>query len=72
VERSAPVTSEVLWVQIPVRPLPHVIERETLFDSVGYLQGLRVPPTLHYKLPNVVQRANFQVDARLSIQYFKT
>jgi hypothetical protein len=36
----------------------HVIERATLSDSVGFLRGLRFPPTLHYKSPKIVYRAN--------------
>jgi hypothetical protein len=47
-----------------------VIERVTLSDSVGFLRGLRFPPTLHYKLPNIVYWANnVLVDTQLSIQY---
>jgi hypothetical protein len=49
------------------------IERATLSDSVGFLRGLQFPPTLHYKSPNIVYRANdVLVDAQLSIQYFFT
>jgi hypothetical protein len=76
-----------------VRPVLHVIERVTLFDSIGFLHevpglnpgqtcsscdregdslwqrrfspGLRFPPTLYYKSPNIVQ-----VDSLFSIQYF--
>jgi hypothetical protein len=48
-----------------------VIERATRSDSVGFLRGLRFPPTLHYKSPNIVYRANVLVDAQLSIQYLK-
>jgi hypothetical protein len=36
----------------------HVIERATLSDSVGFLQGLRFPPRLHYESPNIVYRIN--------------
>jgi hypothetical protein len=36
-----------------------VIERATLSDSVGFLWGLRFPPTLDYKSPNIVYRANY-------------
>jgi hypothetical protein len=42
------------WVRFLVRPILHVIERVTLFDSVGFLQEIRIPPTLHCKLPNIV------------------
>jgi hypothetical protein len=38
-----------LWVRFPVRPIPRVIERATL-------RGLKIPPTLHYKTPNIVYR----------------
>jgi hypothetical protein len=31
--------------RFPVKPIPHVIERATLSDSVGFLRGLRFPPT---------------------------
>jgi hypothetical protein len=68
-----------------LRPIPHVIERATLSDSVGFLRGLRFPPTyitnrpilfiepyIHYKSPNIVYRANnVLVDAQLSTQYLK-
>jgi hypothetical protein len=48
-----------------------VIEWATLSDSVGFLRGFWFPPTLHYKSPNIVHRANnVLVDAQLSIQYF--
>jgi hypothetical protein len=33
------------WFRFPVKPIPHVIERATLSDSVGFLRGLRFPPT---------------------------
>jgi hypothetical protein len=47
-----------------VRPIPHVIERANLYDSIGFL---RFPPTL----PNIVYRANnVLVDPQLSILYF--
>jgi hypothetical protein len=54
------------WVRFPVRSIPHGIGRATLSDSVGFLLGLRFPPTLHYKSPNIVYRANsVLVDAQL-------
>jgi hypothetical protein len=34
------------WLESRSRPVPHVIDRATLFDSVGFLWGLRFPPTL--------------------------
>jgi hypothetical protein len=33
------------WVRFPVKPIPHVIERATLSDSVGFLRELQFPPT---------------------------
>jgi hypothetical protein len=56
-------------VRIPVE----FIQRATLFDSVpiGFLRGLRFPPALHYKSPNIVYRAVMsEVDAGLLIQYY--
>jgi hypothetical protein len=44
-----------LWPRVRF-PIPPVIEMATLSDSVGFLQGLRFPPTLHYKSPNIVYR----------------
>jgi hypothetical protein len=41
-------------------------ERTTLSNSVGFFWGLRFPPTLHHKSPNIVYRAN-TVPARNSI-----
>jgi hypothetical protein len=70
--RSIISTSHLLrlWVRFPVRPIPHVIERATLSDSVGFLRD-PVSSYIHYKSPNIVYRANnYLVDAQLSIQYF--
>jgi hypothetical protein len=39
-----------------------VIERATLSDSVGFLRGLRLPPT-YIKSPNIVYRANNVLDS---------
>jgi hypothetical protein len=47
---SAPVTSEVVG-SIPSQSHNPSCDR---FDSAGFLQGLRYPPTLHYKSPNSV------------------
>jgi hypothetical protein len=47
-------------------PIPHVIKRATLSDSVGFLRGLRFPPTLHYESPNIVYGAN---DMEVSYKY---
>jgi hypothetical protein len=44
--------------RIPDRPIPYLIERVTLFDSLGFLWGLWFPPTLHYKSLNIVFLAN--------------
>ena len=57
VETSTPVTSEVR-VRFPVEAGLYVIEWATLFDSVGVLRGLRFPPTVQLKSPNIVLRAN--------------
>jgi hypothetical protein len=43
------------WVQIPVRLVPHVIERATLFDGLGFHRGSGFLLHLHYKSPNIVQ-----------------
>jgi hypothetical protein len=55
--------------------MPKTCDREgdyehiSISDSVGFLRGLRFPPTLHYKSPNIVYKANnVLVDAQLSIQ----
>jgi hypothetical protein len=58
---GAPVTSEVVG-SIPVQT----------HSSRRFHSGLRFPPTLHYKSPNIANRANnfLLVDAQLSIQYF--
>ena len=53
VETSTPVTSEV-----PGSIPSHVTEWATLFDRVGLLRGLRFPPTVQLKSPNIVLRAN--------------
>jgi hypothetical protein len=59
------------WVRIPVGRIPHEIEGQVSFDSIGFHRGLRFPPTLHYKSPSIVYRANnFQIDAWHLIQYF--
>jgi hypothetical protein len=42
-------------VRIPVGLVP-LREKATLFDSVGFILGLRFPPTLNYKSPNIVCR----------------
>jgi hypothetical protein len=55
-------------VSIPITPGPHVIERATLFDNVGFLLRLRFPPTLYHKSPNILFRANnVQVGTGFSI-----
>jgi hypothetical protein len=42
-QRLLPLRS---WVRFPVRPIPLVIVRATLSDdSVGFIRGLRFPPT---------------------------
>jgi hypothetical protein len=38
-------------VRIPVGPVPHVMERAPLFDSIGFLRGSGF--LLHYKLPDI-------------------
>ena len=71
-ETSTPVTSEVR-VRFPGEAGLYVIEWATLFDSVGLLRGLRFPPTVQLKLPNIVLRANNEQEFAhvLSTQYFK-
>jgi hypothetical protein len=44
-------------VRFPVGPIPHLIEKVTLF-YVSFHWGLQFPPTLHHKSPNMVYRAN--------------
>jgi hypothetical protein len=48
------------WVRFPVRPIPHVIE--------GDLWQPRFPPTLHYKSPNIVYRANNVISWRSALK----
>jgi hypothetical protein len=68
-QRLSPLRS---WAGFPVRPNPHVIERATLSNRVGFPRGHRFPPTLHYKSPNIVHRTNNAlVVVQLSIQHSK-
>jgi hypothetical protein len=74
VYQSGAVVRSMIDINIepPADPfLMIVIERATLFDSVGFHRGLQFPPTLHYKSPNIVYRANnVLVDAQTTFQYF--
>ena len=63
-ETLTPVTSEV-----PVEAGLYVMEWATLFDSVGFLRGLRFPPSVQLKSPNIVL---YYIFAHvLSTQYFR-
>jgi hypothetical protein len=62
---SAPVTSEDVG-SILVKPIPHVIQRATLSDSVGFLPMAPVSSYIHYKSPNINYGVNdVLVDAQL-------
>jgi hypothetical protein len=70
IERLTPLRS---WVQFLIGPVPHVIKRATHFDSIDLLWVLRFPPTLHFKLPNIVngQKSKLMLGLCSLIQYLK-
>jgi hypothetical protein len=60
-QRLSPLKS---WVRFPVKPIPHVIERATLWQR-------RFPPTYITNRPILsMELNNVLVDAQLSIQYY--